>query len=152
MQEKVKHFLSDTLKLLGYDIKDIQVEEKEGVFFINIETDIESDQKNLIGKAGLNLKSIQHVLKIFLINKGASNFNIFLDVNAYRSNQEESVKKIAQEAVDRMRETGKAIALPPMSSFFRRIVHLYLTSEQFPDVSTESEGESHFRHIVIKPK
>ena len=77
---------------------------------------------------------------------------MILDVDGYRKRQEESVKTLAEKKVELARQTKQDQLLPPMSSYFRRIVHLFLASGEFPDVTTESMGEGDNRQVIIKIK
>jgi spoIIIJ-associated protein len=48
-----------------------------------------------------------------------------------------------------VRKTGQAVALEPMTSVERKIVHLHLKA--MGDVSTSSQGVEPNRHIVVLP-
>jgi spoIIIJ-associated protein len=50
----------------------------------------------------------------------------------------------------RARETGRAVALDPMAPRDRRVIHLALKDDAA--VTTRSEGEGRFRHLVIVPR
>jgi spoIIIJ-associated protein len=50
--------------------------------------------------------------------------------------------------VAKVKDSGEAVPMKPMSSYERKIVH-DLVSEA--GLSSESEGEGKERHIVIKP-
>jgi hypothetical protein len=45
--------------------------------------------------------------------------------------------------------TGRPVALDPMTSVERKIVHLLL--KEHADVETSSDGREPFRHIVVSP-
>ncbi|MBO7177562.1 MAG: protein jag, partial [Clostridia bacterium] len=47
-------------------------------------------------------------------------------------------------------KTGKKVELEPMNPFERRVIHTALQNDKF--VTTESEGEGRYRHVVIMPK
>jgi hypothetical protein len=43
--------------------------------------------------------------------------------------------------------------LPPMSPYFRRIVHLHIASnESLKDLTTESSGEGDYRQVILRLK
>ena len=83
--------------------------------------------------------------------KKKKDFNIVLDVDNYRQRQEESVLAIAERKVDFVRKTNRAQSLPPMSGYFRRVIHLRLMEPEFDDVETLSQGDGEARYIIIKP-
>lgn len=148
MKEQIKQFLEGLISRIGCKVTDVEIEERDDEIYVNVLAEDES--KILIGRDSRNLKSIQQLLKVYILTLGHNDLAVFLDINSYRSNQEQSVKDMAMRAAQKVRETGGDEALPPMSSYFRRIVHLYLATEEFSDLSTESEGDYHSRHVVIK--
>ena len=54
-----------------------------------------------------------------------------------------------RNAAERVRETGKAYTLKPMSAAERRVVHMELADD--PSVLSESTGEGRERRVVVKP-
>lgn len=147
MEEIIVETLKPLLELLHISFKDIEVQgDDEHHYRINIRTD---EAQLLIGYHGNNLLALQHLLKILLYKKAEHEFSITLDVDNYRKRQEESVLQMAEERVDRLRKSNISQKLPPMSSYFRRLVHLHLAKSEFSDIKTGSEGEGNFRAVVI---
>lgn len=112
---------------------------------------IESDEAGLlIGQKGGSLDALQHVIRIIASKKlGQELPNFTIDINNYRTNRDELLKRtaltMAKEAID-FKTTR---AFEPMSSYERRIIHLALVD--FPGIKTESEGEGRERKVVIRP-
>jgi spoIIIJ-associated protein len=128
--------------------------EKEGngddpLFKINIETE---DPSMLIGFHGENIQALQHLLKVASWKQTQKEFNILLDVDNYRKRQEENVINLAKRKVELLRKTKKTQILPPMSPYFRRVVHLYLAKEEYSDILTESIGDGDHRQVTIALK
>ena len=71
-----------------------------------------------------------------------------LDVDGYRNQRGKELTKVAEDAVEKVKETGEEIALPPMSAYERKIVHDVVADLGFV---SESEGEGQARHIVVSP-
>ena len=46
-----------------------------------------------------------------------------------------------------MKKTRKPVVLEPMNPYERRIIHSTLQNDKY--VSTKSEGEEPFRHVVV---
>lgn len=108
------------------------------------------DARFLIGKNGQNLQALEHVTRtMFLKGSEDQNLALFVDVNDYKKSRATHVATLAKEAVLRVRNTQRAEALIPMSSYERRIVHMELAS--ISDVTTESIGQDPQRRIVVKP-
>jgi predicted RNA-binding protein Jag len=61
-----------------------------------------------------------------------------------------NIKKFATERADESLQTGNEIALPPMGSYERYIVHSAL--QDMTGVETESHGEGSDRHVKIVSK
>jgi len=56
---------------------------------------------------------------------------------------------LATKTAKQVARTRIAAKLEPMNAYERRIIHTKLSD--WRDVVTESEGEGHNRHLVIKP-
>ncbi len=106
----------------------------------------------LIGEGGQNLLAFSHLLKKIADNEFKKNnmerIQFFLDINGYQAKRIEELKNIARMNAQRVRYFKKEIALGPMNSYERRIIHSVLT--EYPDIMTESSGEEPDRRVVIK--
>lgn len=131
-----------------YDKVGIEKEKQKDVdlYRINIETE---DPSVLIGFHGETIHAMQHLLKVIAWRQTQKEFNILLDVDNYRQRQEENVLSLAKRKVEIARQTNKTQVLPPMSGYFRRVIHLYLNEDEFKDISTESIGEGDHRQVTI---
>lgn len=148
MEEIISETLQPILELMHMSFTKIDVEalDEEGHYRINVETD---EPQLLIGYHGHNLIALQHLLKILLSKKAENSFSITLDVDNYRKRQEESVIQMADQKIDQVRKEGASKKLPPMSPFFRRLVHLHVAKDEFEDLNTYSEGTGNNRSVVI---
>ena len=68
--------------------------------------------------------------------------------NRTSSAREAYLKNTAERMAKKVVETQESIALNPMNSYDRRIIHSTLT--EFGNVKTRSNGEDHDRHVVIE--
>jgi spoIIIJ-associated protein len=75
---------------------------------------------------------------------------IVLDVEGDLEERENRLGELAERAARRARETGRAIALDPMSPRDRRAIHLALRDAQ--GIATMSVGESRYRQVVVVPE
>ena len=75
---------------------------------------------------------------------------IVLDVEGDLEEREGRLADLADRAAQRARETGRAIALDPMSPRDRRAIHLALRDAQ--GIATMSVGESRYRQVVVVPE
>jgi len=116
-----------------------------------VEVKIQTDEPQvLIGERGKTLIEIQRLLGRIVNKIGEEQFYVNLDINEYKEKKMEYLKNLAKESADDAAFTKKEKALPPMSSYERRIIHMELSNRS--DVETESEGEEPYRRVVIKPK
>ena len=94
--------------------------------------------------------SLQHLLKsIFrsqsILDEGD---HVKVDVDSYRMKQESSVLNMVDSRAQQVIESGRDSVLPPMSSFFRRLVHLHV-KENYPVLNTFSSGDRDHRSVCI---
>lgn len=109
-----------------------------------------SDLGVLIGKRGQTLDSLQYLTNL-VVNKGAAPFiGVTLDAENYRRRRRETLETLAINLSKKVKATHKEVVLEPMSSYERRIIHSTLQNNRF--VTTSSDGQEPYRHVVIKPK
>lgn len=143
--DKAKQLTKELLEKIGVE-GNINVTEEDGVIHIDIESE---DSGLLIGYHAETLQSLQLVLAM-LVNQGAKDWQqIIVDVGDYRKQREETLKRMARRAARQARELGEEQELPSMSSFERRLVHIFLTEEN--GVTSESRGEGRHRRVIVKP-
>lgn len=144
----IKKTIEDLLEKMGFaatiTISNSQDDEN---IFCNIETD--SDSNFLIGQHGTNLQALQHLSRLIVRKHVPEKVRFTLDINSYRQQKNQSVVEQARQAAKDALSQGRAVSLPPMSTYERRIVHLELSKDA--SVTTESVGEGEGRKIVVKP-
>ncbi|HXK24880.1 MAG TPA: R3H domain-containing nucleic acid-binding protein [Myxococcota bacterium] len=90
-----------------------------------------------------------------IVNQAAQTGNedakkVVLDVEGNTEAREGFLTRLAQRAVSRAREAGRAIALDPMNGRDRRIIHLAVRDED--GVASMSMGEGRYRQVVVVPE
>lgn len=108
-----------------------------------------ADSKYLIGKYGVNLSALQHILRVLVRNKTDERINFNVDVNNYREEQKQALITLAHEMGDKVRKEKKSAMLRAMNAYERRIVHVELAKME--GIVTESVGEGEDRKVIIKP-
>jgi len=149
-------FQKTTIPVLNTEIKLSDVEKKEGQLenqqaegSVAIDIKIEEPQI-LIGEKGQTLFEIQRLLRTILNRRLQKIFYLDLDINDYKKKKVEYLKEIAKDLADEVAMTKEEKVLSPMSAYERRVIHAELSNRS--DITTESQGDSRERHIVIKPK
>lgn len=145
-EEKIKEILEALLNKMGItgEVEAYQTAEN---FQFTIRT---NEAGLLIGEGGQNLIALNHIVKRIgerVLEK--REFPYLIDVNEYQKQKAEELKDLARMSAQRVRFFKKEIALDPMTSYERRIVHATLTI--YPDIITESQGDEPNRRVVIKP-
>jgi spoIIIJ-associated protein len=113
--------------------------------------DIQGDDLGvLIGRRGETLESLQYIVNLIVAKRLGKRVTVEVDVEGYRQRRVTNLQSLAKRMADRVRETGRSVALEPMNPKERRIVHLALQED--PDVVTESAGEGEGRKVVIHPR
>lgn len=132
IKAKVEAFLGD--ESLDFNLVDIS-EEDTGI---------------IIGRKGETLDSLQYILSL-LANKATSDFvRVSLNVANYRSRRKEAIENNARKVAFKVIKTKRSIALDPMNSYERRIVHYAL--QKYKEVETVSQGSFPNRKVIIKYK
>jgi spoIIIJ-associated protein len=150
MDTLIQETLEELLQRLSTPFRKIRMEKKdENTYRANIESE---EPSLLIGHHGENIYALQNILRTIVFKKQPGDYNVIIDVDDYRKRQEENVLKLAERKVEAVRKTHHMQTLPPMSPYFRRLVHMHLATPDYGDIETESEGEGDFRHLMIKPK
>ena len=117
---------------------------------INISVRSEQDGAKLIGRHGETLKSIQHICYAALGAQSKDNRRICVDIENYRNKRDEVLVNLAIRTAHKVAKTKKKIALEPMNSYERRVIHNALQNDKF--CTTYSEGKEPNRHLVIDLK
>jgi spoIIIJ-associated protein len=105
----------------------------------------------MIGHRGETLDALQ-LLTSLVVNHHDDDevdnyFRVQLDVGGYRRKREKTLESLAERLAEKALNTGRNIALDPMNSYERRIVHTALSNTS--GISTFSEGAEPRRRVVI---
>ena len=104
----------------------------------------------LIGKRGQTLDSLQYLTNL-AINKHSETYTrVKLDTEDYRKRRKRHWKISTRNIAYKVKRTKKAVSLEPMNPFERRVIHSALQNDRY--VSTHSEGDEPYRHVVITLK
>jgi spoIIIJ-associated protein len=104
----------------------------------------------LIGRNGRTIDAVQQVASAIGHRlEGEDGRRVEVDAGGYRRRRRERIASEAQGASRRALASGQPVALAPMSSLERKLVHTAL--EDVDGVETHSEGEEPSRFVVIVP-
>jgi spoIIIJ-associated protein len=103
----------------------------------------------LIGKRGQTLNSLQYLTQL-IINRFSNQYlTVILDAEDYRNRRNDTLIQLAHRLALKALKTGKDVALEPMPSYERKVIHTALSNNKL--VKTFSDGSDPHRHIVISP-
>jgi len=146
--DNAKVFLSEVFAAMNMTVVvnvDFNAEAKE----MNI--DLSGDDMGvLIGKRGQTLDSLQYLTSL-VVNKGEENYiRVKVDTENYRKRRQDTLENLAKNIAFKVKRTKRSVTLEPMNPYERRIIHSALQNDKF--VTTYSEGEEPFRHVVVAMK
>lgn len=105
-----------------------------------------SDMGKLIGYRGEGMSSLQHILNS-LASKQEFDTHIILDIEGYKARREQALINLAKKTANKALISHKNIAIEPMNSYERRIIHSAVAGMN--GITTESTGEGRNRHVVF---
>lgn len=107
------------------------------------------DARMLIGRNGQTLEALQFVVRQMCKTNAIDSGPFVVDVLDYRIRRRRTMEEQAKEgAVAVLNGEAERFELDPMSPYERRLVHNYI-QENFPELSSQSEGQGPDRHIVV---
>lgn len=145
IEYKARDFLNRVFEAMNLPVTiEISYDEEEKEMSINLVGD---DMGILIGKRGQTLDSLQYLVSMVL-NKGNEGYlRVKLDTENYRARRKETLETLAKNIAYKVKRTKRSVSLEPMNPYERRIIHAALQNDKY--VTTRSEGEDPFRHVVI---
>ena len=143
--EKIKQILKKSIELicLGEEVK-IDTDSEELKLSVHGE-----DLGIAIGRDGKNMQALEYIINLIGKRKKLICRNVTIDIKDYRKEKIEKIKRIAVIMAKKAINEGRKIALKPMSSYERKIIHNALA--KFKDVTTRSRYEEPNRCIIIYP-
>jgi spoIIIJ-associated protein len=104
----------------------------------------------LIGKHGQTIDALQYLANaIVWRNRGDERIPVVVDAAGYRARRQASLDALATRSAEQAVSSGEPVELEPMTAVERKVVHVCL--QDYPGVSTRSEGTEPNRFVVIDP-
>jgi spoIIIJ-associated protein len=156
--DRGKQWLEQLLRLSGMPTT-VDIQQPEGANATNYWLTIDpshlttTHKELLIGPEGATIDAIQYLANASLnIHQEADlQAGYTIELEGYRHQRAIALKAIADEAAERVRETGAEVILQPMSSAERRQMHTFFDSDpSYSDLSTYSRGQEPDRRLVVK--
>jgi len=139
-------FLEDVARDMGLNL-DIKAEVNETCVYITINGE---DAGTIIGKRGQTLDSIQYLTSL-VVNKDKEKYiRVIVDAENYREKREVTLEQLANRLAAKVVRTRRSVRLEPMNPYERKVIHA--TLQNYPEVTTRSEGDEPYRRVVIELK
>ncbi len=144
--EKAMSFISSVLSGMGMEVNtESAFDHASNELQINLTG---PDMGLLIGKRGQTLDSLQYLTSLVVNREHKEEYiRIKLDTEDYRKRREQTLRNLARNIAYKVKRNRKPVSLEPMNPYERRIIHAALQGDRY--VTTKSEGEEPFRHIII---
>ena len=147
-EDKIEGFIKDVAHAMGIEVRvEIKKDEEDNTYAVELFGD---EMGILIGKRGQTLDSLQYLTNL-AINKDVDEYiKVKIDTEDYRNRRKETLENLAKNISYKVKKTRRPVSLEPMNPFERRVIHSALQQDKF--VTTHSEGEEPYRHVVVTLK
>ena len=123
---------------------DLEMEHSNGRDYISIVAGENNDLSAL--SRGEVVTSLQELTRLAVHTRTGDFSRLILDVGGSRDARAQALDRIVERAIERIEGGAQSAALPPMSSYERKLVHDAVSERGF---ASHSEGEGAERHTVI---
>ena len=145
-EDVIREFLGKVFDAMELEVE-IQITNSENNYSVELKGD---EMGVLIGKRGQTLDSLQYLTNL-AVNKNSDEYvKVKIDTEDYRKRRKETLENLAKNIAYKVKRTKRPVSLEPMNPFERRVIHSALQNDKF--VTTHSEGEEPYRHVVVTLK
>lgn len=137
-------YLEELLDLADLD-GDLEIETRAGRVYLAVESESPNDLR-LLSKPDV-VSALQELTRLAVHAKTGDFSRLILDIGGSRDARAQELAQLVERAVERIEGGASSAALPPMSSYERKLVHDLVAERGF---TSESEGEGADRHTVIR--
>ncbi|MCI8392134.1 MAG: protein jag [Roseburia sp.] len=148
VEDNIRVFLNQVFRAMELEVE-ILIEKVSDSNVINVELK-GGDMGVLIGKRGQTLDSLQYLTNL-AVNKNTEEYvKVKIDTEDYRKRRKETLENLAKNIAYKVKRSKRPVSLEPMNPFERRVIHSALQNDKF--VTTHSEGDEPYRHVVVTLK
>lgn len=148
IEDKTRNFLEEVFKAMELEVViDLKYDELDRSMNIDLSG---NEMGVLIGKRGQTLDSLQYLVSL-VVNKDTEDYiRVKVDTENYRQRRRETLENLAKNIAYKVKRTKRPVSLEPMNPYERRIIHSALQNDRY--ITTHSEGDEPFRHVVVNIK
>ena len=137
-------YLEELLDIADID-GDLEIDDRNGRMLISITAEGSESLRRLSRPEVV--EALQQLSRLAVQSETGEFSRLILDVGGSRDARRQELRQLVDRAVERLEAGADSAALPPMSSYERKIVH-DLAAER--GLVSESEGEARDRHTVLR--
>ena len=143
-EEKVYSFLKGLMEKMEVECEVSITTREDGGMDVKLEG---PNMGAAIGRRGETLDAIQHLVNYTVNRNYDKHTHINVDAEDYRSKREESLVRLAEKMAAKAIKYKRSMALEPMNSYERHIIHTAL--QNYEGVTTSSTGTEPNRRVVV---
>lgn len=138
-------YIEELLDIADLD-GDLEIDVRDGRTYVSVVTEGESNLQRL--RSAEAVDALQQLSRLAVQAETGEFSRLILDVDGSREARKRELDELVEKAIARIEDGAASAALPPMSSYERKLVHDVAAERGY---SSESEGEGRERHTVIRP-
>ena len=146
IEDNIREFLGKVFDAMELEVE-VVITNEDNVYSVDLKG---ADMGVLIGKRGQTLDSLQYLANLAVNKNTEEHVKVKIDTEDYRNRRKETLENLAKNIAYKVKRTKRAVSLEPMNPFERRVIHSALQNDKF--VTTHSEGEEPYRHVVVTLK
>lgn len=145
--ESVRSISAGIVEQMGFQCTVTAERTRDG---IRVAVDAGERDQFLIGRDGETLAALQHLVARMLRARSPEDAipRVEVDVAGFRDRRVESLREMARELMEEVRETGAEASTEPLSAIERRIVHLEVA--EVGAFTSVSVGDGLFKRVIIR--
>jgi len=136
-------YIEELLDITDLD-GDIEIDTRGGRAYVSVKSSDDASLR-LLARPD-TVTALQELTRIAVQTKTGGFSRLILDVGGSREARVAELTVLVAKAIERIEAGSASAALPPMSSYERKLVHDVVSERGF---SSASEGEGRDRHTVI---
>jgi len=141
--ELAADYLEELLDIADLD-GDIEIEIKNQRTYLSISSE-DSDDLVPLSRPDV-VQALQELTRLAVQQETGEFSRLILDIAGSREKREGELEELVSAAIARIEDGASQAALPPMSSYERKLVHDMVSDKGY---QSESQGEGADRHTVI---
>lgn len=136
-------YIEELLDIADLD-GDIDIEVRAGRAYVSASAEGADDLARLSRPD--TVAALQELTRLAVQTRTGEFSRVILDVGGSRQKREAEIEALVERAIAKIEEGAAGAALPPMSSYERKLVHDLVSERGY---HSQSEGEGRDRHTVV---